>query len=310
MLRGTTVTSLGEVQIDTTYPLTVVIATTTGWPTMRVSLDAVLPQVRAVDGQLIVADSSGKRRPEWSHSPDVAWLERPGESVFRLRREGYARARGSIVAATEDHCQPHTDWAGRILAAHARAPEAAAIGGAVENGTQDHLIDWAIYLVTQLPWTAPLPSDAERVAGHTNISYKRWALAEMPADGPLTIEILFNAHLRATGRTVIADDTIRVRHFQCMGTRRTSALEFHNGRSIGGLRRGSMAAADWVRTAAPGPAAGYRLARTLGLALAKPIDRSIVLRALPYVAWLHAVHAVGESVGYLVGPGDSPSRLH
>lgn len=291
-------------------PLSVVIATTVGWPRMSPSLSSVLPQLEAAGGELIVADSSGRPMPPIADRPEVTWLSRPGDSVFRLRRAGYATARGRVVAATEDHCRVAPDWVTRILAAHARRPDAAAVGGAVENGTTDHLIDWAIYFVTQLPWVAPLGERTERVVGHTNVSYKDWAMAAMPRDGRLTIEILYNELLRRQGRPVIADDTIRVRHYQCMGLRRTSALEFHNGRSIGGLRREQMAPADWLRATAPSLMAGYRVLRTLTLGLRKPVPRGKLLRSTPLVVWLHAVHAMGESIGYLAGPGDSPKRLH
>jgi len=297
--------------VDPAYPLSVVIATTVGWPRMRLSLDSVVPQVAAVGGQLIVADSSGGPVPgEVTAAVDTIWLERSGAGVFRLRREGYERAAGQIIAATEDHCRPDDDWVERILAAHAARPDAAAIGGAVENGTPDHAIDWAIYFVTQLPWAPPLPEVPERIVGHTNISYKRSALAGMPHEGLLTIEILYNRALREQGLTVIADDTIRVGHYQSMGIRRTSELEFHNGRSIGGLRRESMRARDWLRAAAPPLMAAYRMARTPRQGVAKPFPRQTLLAALPYICWLQVVHAVGESAGYLWGPGDSPARLH
>jgi hypothetical protein len=293
------------------YALSVVVATTVGWPHMRRSTDAILPQLRAVGGQLVVADSSGSPPAPWGvESPDVVWLSRPGAGVFSLRREGYARAAGSVIAATEDHCEIAPDWVRRVLDAHAAHPDVAAIGGAVDNGTTDHLIDWAIYFVTQLPWVAPLEPQSERVVGHTNISYKRWALDSMPSGGSLIIEILFNDWLRDSGRQVIVDDAIRVRHYQCMGLRGTSTLEFHNGRSLGGLRRDTMGARDWVRASAPALMAAYRLLRTLELGFRKPVPRAKLLRTVPYIAWLQAVHALGESVGYLAGPGDSPSRLH
>lgn len=296
---------------DPAYRLSVVIATTVGWPRMRLSLDSVVHQLAAIRGQLIVADSSGQPVPEAvTKAVDTIWLERPGAGVFQLRREGYEQAAGEIIAATEDHCRPAGDWVERILAAHAARPDAAAIGGAVENGTPHHAIDWAIYFVTQLPWAPPLPEVAERIVGHTNISYKRSALADMPHKGRLTIEILYNRLLREQGQTVIADDSIRVRHFQSMGIRRTTELEFHNGRSIGGLRRERMRPRDWLRAAAPPVLAAYRLARTARQGVAKPFPRATLVAALPFICWLHIVHAMGESAGYLWGPGDSPARLH
>ena len=56
-------------------------------------------------------------------------------------------------------------------AAPVRDEEAAAIGGAVDNGTGTKPIDWAAYIVTQYPYAAPLPRGrVSRTTGASNIS--------------------------------------------------------------------------------------------------------------------------------------------
>src|SRR5688572_9952102 len=79
--------------VDPRYRLSVVIATTVGWPRMRLSLDSVVPQLAAVGGQLIVADSSSRPIPgAVTRAVDTIWLKRPKTGVFQLRREAYAQA--------------------------------------------------------------------------------------------------------------------------------------------------------------------------------------------------------------------------
>jgi hypothetical protein len=101
-----------------------------------------------------------------------------------------------------------------------------------------------------------------------------------------------------------------VTHYQCTGIRRTSKLFFHNGRAIAGVRRQRMGPLDWLRAGAPILMAGYRTMRTLRIARSKPAIEPIVVRSSVHIALLHTLHAMGESVGYLGGPGDSPSHLH
>jgi hypothetical protein len=70
-----------------------------------------------------------------------------------------------------------------------------------------------------------------------------------------------------------------------------------------------MTRTDWVRVLAPQLVAGLRTARTLRQTWPKPIRRR-ALRAAPLIALLHLTHAVGETLGYLGGPGDSGKHLH
>ncbi len=293
---------------DDELPLTVVVHTLEGWPEIRFGLERILDQARSVGGEVIVVDGSDRPAPpEDLRSGSLRWLRYPGESVVRLRHRGYAAARGNIVAVTEDHCEPVGEWARRIVQAHAEHPEVAAIGGTVENAAPDHLMDWAYYFVTQMPWIPP--PDPTFLVGHTNLSYKRWAAQAMPWDGPLSIEILYNRELRRQGHAVSADDRIRVRHDLCLGVAATHVLEFHNARTVAGICRDRLGPRDWMRIAAPLPLAVYRAARDVKKGLRKRVPRGTLLRAVPLIASLHLVHVAGEMVGYATGQGDSGTRL-
>jgi hypothetical protein len=288
------------------------LATIRGWPEARLPVDATREQVARVGGEIVVIDGSGRPAPGPEHvGPDVRWISRPGESVFQMRSAGYEACRGAIVAVTEDHCEPADDWIDRILAAHSEHPEAIAVGGIVENGTTDHLVDWATFIVTQGPFVPPIPNGpAERIVGAASSSYKRSVLDRRPDHGDLgAIELFDTAEMRRPGDVLLNDDSIRVSHHQSMGLGGTASLQFHNGRAIAGFRRREMARGDWLRVIGFPILPLYRTARSVRLAWGKRVPRSIVLVTIPLMTFFHYAQASGEFVGYLAGPGSSPQRL-
>ena len=291
------------------FRLSIVIPTRVGWPRMRRSLDAVLPQLEAAHAELIVADASGLPVPEFASASNIRWLRLPGLPAHGLRQHGYRQARGAIVAITEDHCAPAADWAASILAEHARAPNAAGIFGLVDNGSRDKAVDWALYSVGYLPWAPPTPL-AYGTPGHANLSFKAWILTRLPPVGDQVLEFRYLVAVREAGYEVLATDRTLVTHFQSAGLLPTAKLVFHNGRMIAGLRRETMSGRDWLRAAAPGPLAIFRTMRTARLAHSKPHIEAEVRRSLPIILLLHLAHTIGEGVGYLGGPGQSGQQLH
>ena len=293
-------------------PLSVMVATIQGWPDARLPVDATREQVARVGGEIVVLDGSGRPAPgSDAVGPDVRWISRPGESVFQMRAVGYDACRGEIVAVTEDHCQPANDWVERILAAHAEHPDAIAIGGVVDNGSTDHAIDWATFIVTQGPFIAPIPNGpSDRIAGAATTSFKRAVLDRRPDHGPLgVIELFDTSEMRRPGDILVNDDSIRVSHHQSMGLGGTAASQFHNGRTIAGFRRRAMTRGDWLRIIGFPILPLYRTARTVRIAWSKRLPRSVVVTTIPLMAYLHYAQASGEVIGYVAGPGTSPQRL-
>jgi len=146
--------------------------------------------------------------------------------------------------------------------------------------------------------------------GHANLSFKRWVFDVLPPSGEHILEFRYVAALRELGYRVQATNTTRVTHFQSSNVRTTTTLMFHNGRVIGGLRRGRMGLSDWARLLARSWIAALRTARTLRLAQQKADIQAEVVRSAPLIGLLNFAHALGESVGYLGGPGGSGLRLH
>lgn len=294
-------------------PLSVVIGTTEGWPYVRPVLESLREEVAALGAEIVIADGSGRPAPAAAEvGPAVRWLPVAEPSVFRLYWHGLHAAGGAVIATTEDHCVVRPGWCSAILAAHREHPQAAAIGGAIENGSHESLLDWASFFITQGAHMAPLGQQA--VPATTNeacLSLKRHVVEELTDSGGMGfMAILELRRLAEAGAELRVDDRFAVDHFQTIGFAETTAIHFHNGRAIAGFRRTrGMDAEDWLRMAAALVLPLARTARALRLGWAKRRHRGRLLASVPLMLWLDMCQGVGHLLGYAVGPGDSPGQM-
>lgn len=283
-------------------PLSVILATIEPWPDLANCLEVLLPQLAAIGGELIVGDGDGGALDQRTlvQFPWLSVIRIPGASVFELRARALEQARGEIVATTEDHCLVAAHWCESILQAFARNPAADAVTGPVLNGSRDALIDWANYLhnfgSTLPPFDAP--ERWYRAPTCANVAYRSSVLPTQPvAAGWLELEL--NPRLFHEGRFA-RHAAMTVTHVQSHGFWGTLAAHFHNGRTTTGLHavRFSRNQFPWMR---------FR--STVRGFSDSPDYRSIIRKALPFVFLLSCAHALGETVGILAGPGQSPARL-
>jgi hypothetical protein len=286
------------------------VGTAAGWPAIEPCIRSFLADARSTGAQVLIADGSGRPPPD---DPEVVagvtWRQHDEKSVFRLVQSNLAEATGEIVAQMEDHCTARPGWVDGIVRAHRENPAAAAIGGAIENGTTASHLEWASYLMTQGAHMAPLTNGpAGRIANEANVSFKRTALEGFLDDplGFMTIRV--TRGLAARGALLVNDDRIVVDHFERLGTRATAVIHFDDGRTISGFRRRRMAAGDWLRLIAAPVLPLYRTARVVRNGVAKGRARTVAA-ALPWIVALEYCHEAGEVAGYVAGPGRSPYGL-
>jgi len=301
-----------------TVPITALIATIRGWPDCREAVRLIAAQVFPAGGEFIVADASANSPPTAAEMAqlggEIKWLSMPGKSVFQLRHAGYRAARGEVVAITEDHCFVEPGWVERILDVHRRFPNAAAVGGTVLNNTDEKLVDWAAFFLTQGPFMPPLPNGlAARISGPANVSYKRYILDRLGGDEENGVIDFLELPAALEGEELVADDSIRVRHNQSQGLVGTSLAEFDNGRTIAGYRRREMTRGDWLRIASSPLLPSYRAVRQMRIVRSKQMPEGMttsrMAKALPAHLWFQYCAMAGELLGYAAGPGDSPRRL-
>jgi hypothetical protein len=295
-------------------PITALLATVRGWPVMRAALEHLVGQTRAAGGEVIVADGSGRTPPTDEEMAAVGgpivWLSMPDASVFQLRLAAYRAAKGDVIAVTEDHCFVAPDWIQRILAAHASYPEAGVVGGAVLNGTDRKLVDWAAFFLTQGPHMPPLETGfAARVSGPANCSYKRRVLERLGGDDEQGVIDFLELPVALEDEKLVTDDSIRVLHHQSQGFWGTSLAEFDNGRTIAGYRRREATRGDYLRILGSPVLPLYRAGRAMRIVGRKERPPRARLKAAPAHLWFQYCAMAGELLGYATGPGGSPRRL-
>jgi hypothetical protein len=266
-------------------PISVTISTVQGWPDVRGPITEAAESVRRVGGELIVTDGSDQPAPTPAELGDgVRWLAFPGQSVFQLRERAYKVATGELVAVTEDHVHVPGDWAERM--------------------------DWGSFLIVQAPVAAPIRSGpARRLSGAVNVAYKRDALARIDDFGGLgAMDGLHQKALAASGATLLNDDTIRVQHDQSPGFRGSTAIHDNAGRTISGFKRRHLGAVDLLRILGAPVVPMARYLPTVWLLAPRGYGPQL-MRCTPAILWLLYGQGVGQLLGCLLGPGDSPRRV-
>lgn len=291
--------------------LSIIVATTQPWPEIRGCLESLEVQAKNTGAEVLVADGNGEGlSADLRTDGNIRYFYKPGASVFQLRAMAMEHARAEIIAVTEDHCRVAPDWCEKIIAAHARHPEVAVIGGVVENGAINNLVDWAHFLVANAPYMSPLKVGfTDKVALQANISYKRYALP-MSFSKQGLMEMLYNQEISKRGLRLYADDSVVVEHIQSLGFIGSCAINFHNGRSIAGYRLEIMGSFErWLRLIGCAVLPPYMLLRTWCTLIAKRRSLFFGLAVTLYLIALLICHAAGEVLGYIKGSGESPKRI-
>jgi len=299
-------------QADVSGPrpdMSVVVASVNGLPYPLACLEALAKQEGGLTSEVIVADCTGRATVAAIRErfPDVRILAFDEQkSVPWLRAAGIRAATGRLVAVTEDHCVPHADWYRRIDDAH-RKYGWAGVGGGVENGSVDRLVDWAVFFCEYSQHMAPVPEGPSQFIPGMNVAYDMDALGplrELFAEG--LWENFLHDHLREGGFVLGMDPKVLVSHQKYFTVPMFLSERFNYSRSFAGMR---VKDAPWKS----------RLAWAAATPLLPPlliarITRNVVkrrrhlswfVRALPLILVFSVMWAIGELVGYLTGPGDS-----
>jgi hypothetical protein len=221
-------------------------------------------------------------------------------TVPALRWRAVPLTTGALVAAIEGRSLPSPAWCADLVAAHARWPEAPAIGGPVELKADATPFDWALYFSEFAAFAPPLAGGPAPQLSGANLSYKREALAasqDLMDQGQW--EAALHERWRGQGRDLVISPATVV--FQ-NGMRGADALamRFHYGRSYAadrfGPRRGIAIAYALLGFLLP----ALITARAAGHA-ARSRRLSRFVTALPWLVALNTAWAAGEIAGYLLG---------
>jgi Glycosyl transferase family 2 len=230
-------------------------------------------------------------------------------SAAAARAAGVRAARAPVVAMVETHCFPEPDWAAALIDAH-REP-VAAVGPVVDNENPERPSSWATLFIDYAEWLAPAERGlVDHLPGH-NTSYKRDLLVGYGdrLEEMLEAETILHWDLRARGERLLLEPRARVWHRNV--TRWSAAIDdhFQMGRTFGAARARRWPAPRRALYSASAPLILLVRLRRILAEIRRTGRGDIIPRALPMMLSALASHAVGESVGYLAGPGRSMSRM-
>lgn len=288
--------------------ISVVIANVNGLPSIAECLDALHRQEGHVEAEVIVANCcrDGSAEHITRHYPAVVLMdfdERRG--IPELRALGIERATGTYVAIIEDHCIVRPNWFAEIVRGMDQGFDA--VGGPVENGSAERLVDRAVFLTEYSDMMLPMEGgEAAGVAGN-NVAYRRAAFENVASETLRNDwEYFVQQEMRANGARFFRVPTMVVDHKKAFGFAYFLSQRFHYSRSFAGMRRRRVPASKRVVYAFGSPLLMplmlYRIGRQVRL---KKRERGTFMASLPLLVPFMASYAAGEFVGYLFGPGRS-----
>ncbi|HJU74406.1 MAG TPA: glycosyltransferase [Gemmatimonadaceae bacterium] len=287
--------------------LSVVIVVFAGGRSVLAPLESLQQQTIGTSAEVIVVAASDKLADDVRH--DIGEFAKvvvgpAGAHPAHLRSLGVRAARGRIIACTEDHCVPASDWCAKIIAAH--EADAQVIGGAIQKLTPDHAIAWAAYLLEYGRYMPPISSGTVAYLSDCNVSYKRRALEEISGvwqDAFHETEVHDSIRSRWGQDALLQDPSILVLQSRRPALASFLGERFAHGRLFARLRvaRYGLPARLMYSAIALG-LTPLLVIRAVARALGRNEARTSALRALPYLTLAAASWSVGESVGALT-PG-------
>lgn len=223
---------------------------------------------------------------------------------------GIRRARAPIVAFAESHAYPEARWAETLIDAH--QAHWAGVAPVIGNANPATATSWAnLFLDFGVCVEPTATGSVDYLPGH-NSSYKREILMEYDGqlEAMMEAEVLLHWALRERGHQLCLEPTIKTFHLNV--TRLASWLpeRFYTGRRFAGTRAAGWSALRRLVYAGGAPLIPFvRLPRVLREIRASTRARELLPAVLPPLAIGLVVSALGELVGYALGPGDATARL-
>ena len=249
-------------------------------------------------------------RQMWAEHPELVLVEVNGDwSVPQLRARGVHQATGRLVAITEDHCSFSESWPA-ALAPPLDDPTIAAVGGPVVNAQRKSILDWAVFFSRYATSMPPVVRGPTRTLAGNNACYRRELLkthAAVLLDGFWEHE--FHEELLRQGLKLWLEPDARVSHRKRYRLGSYCSLRFSHGDCFAGRKRDKLTFWALQRRILLAPLVPFLLSlRTARAVLWKGTQVREWLLAAPMLFLFHAMWALGELTGYILGPGESCSH--
>ena len=283
-------------------PVSVVLPTRDRLTSLVVALEALRHQRRAEPFELIVvddgsADGTGELLARLARAGAIVHVAGPGRGAAAARNAGIARARGRIIACTDDDCEVPPEWIARLRdrlietgAAAVGGPVAAAAGASLPARVSQAITNGIASVLNRAdPDTAFLTSN--------NVAYRADALRaaglfDEGFSGAGGEERDLHARLRAGGARLVYAPEVVVTHSPPMGWTGFARQQAAYGRGArryyrrhdGPGRPYPMSVGQYLRAFA---AAGRELrpADRAALALGLPLSQAAVVWGYLRASW-------------------------
>jgi hypothetical protein len=242
--------------------------------------------------------------------PNVDLIEAsPETAIPALRALAIGATTADVIAVLEDHCIANNEWAEQMINAHRGAYHV--IGGSVENAACDRLIDWAAFFCEYSQAMKPIRSgEVESLPGN-NVSYKRRTIKQFQDLIEIGVwDTVLHDKMRQANIPLYSIPSITVYHKMSNKLSWFLVQKFHFARSFAGNRFDSAMLSQRLVYGIGAIALPLILMKRIVLQTwKKGVHRRELLLSLPYLLLLFLSWSVGESVGYLFGPGSSYSKV-
>jgi GT2 family glycosyltransferase len=292
--------------------LSVVIASVNGSPIIRECLESLRQQPKSEELEVIVAHRCTDRVSEAIRRdfPWVTLIDAPGATTIpELRALAVRDSSGEVVAVLEDHCLVTKDWARQMIEAH--QGEYDVIGGSLENAACERFVDWAAFFCEYYQAMEPIPAGEAKTIPGNNVSYKRRVLERFLKNMEAgEWDFVLHERMKASGTPLYSAPSITVHHKLSMDLRRALFQKFHFARSFAGMR---FANPSRVRRGLYGVGAVFlpivMARRIFACVWKKGSHRRELLLSSPILMLLLLSWGLGETIGYIFGPGSSSVKV-
>jgi GT2 family glycosyltransferase len=292
--------------------ISVVIVSLLGLSVIDECLRALEKQQGDFDAEIIVVspylnEASEQIRKNFPRVKLLQSSERLG--IPQLRALGMSQATGDIIAITEDCCIPNENWFEEIIKAH--QSEYDVVGGAIENGSTDKIVNWTAYLCEYSQMMLPIPpGEVGGIAGN-NSSYKREILDKVDESIKSDYwEYFLHQELRKQDVKILSVPAIVVLKKKEFGFLYFLTQRFYFSRSFAGMRSKLIPPSRRIISALFSPALPllmtWRIAQQV---FQKKRYVKEFLLSLPLLSIFMVSYAAGEFTGYVFGAGKSLEKV-
>ncbi len=266
--------------------------------------------------EIIVVDLAPTAVPRLTATAGATlhYLPHPGIDQWgRARAEAVRAARAPIIAFIEDHCFPAPTWADALIDAH--AGPWAAVGYAFTNANPQSYVSRTAMLARYGLFVHPARAGEARYISGNNVSYRRDLLLGLGERLEPLLDIDFNLQealiqrghrLFVEARALAAHTNYTTLGGECRTGRPYCRLLAAHRADIGawGIPRRML-----YGLVTPVSAPILRLARLTASLRRRSSLWPAFIAGLPMIAAMYLSDALGESAGYLMGPGDAPRAV-